>query len=130
MLQVELRALEDGPVDVEGSVSVAELGFDEADPKVVGPVRIAGTVSRAGTGQYFWRGHLNATVQLDCRRCLTEVKPALDVPVDVMFLEGDESDDAGVYTLEPESPVLNLADMVREIQYGRCLLYTSDAADE
>lgn len=114
MLQVELRALEGGPVDVERSVSIAELGFVEADPVMVGPVRVAGRLTQAGTGQYFWRGRLQATAQLDCRRCLTQVTPALDVPVEVLFVENGEADDAGVYALPADSAVLDLTGMVRE----------------
>jgi uncharacterized protein len=114
MLRVEFRALDKGSVDVDGTVSVADLGFEESDPVIVGPAHVVGRLSCTSTGQYFWLGRVEAAAKLDCRRCLCEVTTPLDVPVEVMFVESGEADDANIYVLDPQAPVLDLSEMIRE----------------
>lgn len=114
MLRVELWALDDGPVDVDASLPADDPVFDQVDTHLVTPVRVEGRLSAAGPGRYYWRGRIEASVRLDCRRCLVEVTQAVDVPVDVLFMESEDVDDADVYSIPEDAPILDLREMVRE----------------
>jgi uncharacterized protein len=116
MLRVDLRALEDGPVSVSSTVPADDQLFADTDLRLAAPVVVEGILTAAGPGRYFWRGRLGASVRFECRRCLVETVPALDVPVDVLFMErGDvEEDETDVYVIPENARVLELQGMVRE----------------
>jgi uncharacterized protein len=83
--------------------------------ELVEPVRVEGRLQETGPGEYFWRGHLRGEVLMSCRRCLTEVRHAVDAPVDVLFSESPEAeDDPDVYPVPPQGGRLDLAEVVRE----------------
>lgn len=114
MLRVELRALDDGPIDVAGALPADDPVFDEAEVRLAAPVRVEGRLSAAGPGQYYWRGRIGTIARLECRRCLTEVSRRVEVPVDVLFTESEDADDAGVYVISERTQVIDLREMVRE----------------
>ena len=115
MLRVDIRDLDWGPAE-----TVGEIGAD--DPAVAGlgfafgePIRVGGQLQKASDGDFLWRGRIRGTVLGECRRCLTDVRQAIDVPVDVLFSSDPEAaEDPSVYPLPETASHVDVSAAVRE----------------
>ena len=115
MLRVDLRELHRGPVETVGRLDPDDPAFAGLDLELVGPVSVDGRLQETGPGEYFWRGRLRGARVANCRRCLTEVRPPIDVEFNVLFSEDpDAADDPSVYPLPPRAATLDLGEAVRE----------------
>jgi len=115
MLQVDLRALNRGPVDTVGRLEPDDPVFKGLELGLAGPVSVAGRLQATGPGEYFWRAHIAADVEASCRRCLAELVYHLDQDLDVLFSDDPEAaDDPAAYVLPPAANTVDLGGVVRE----------------
>jgi uncharacterized protein len=114
MLRIDLRALDQGPVQVQGTLAPDDPLFQGLDFELTKPVRVRGQVAPAGLGRYYWRGDLGAEVSGSCRRCLVPVSVPVAAPVDVLFTDDPLADDPSSRVIEPDATELDLSDAVRE----------------
>src|ERR1041385_3842302 len=107
MLQVDLRELRHGPVEIAGKLGPADPLFEGLAVPLDGPVTVGGTLERAGHGGYLWHGRFEGRVRCACRRCLTEFVSTVAEAVEVVFSSDPElQDDPSVYPLnEPGTQV-------------------------
>ena len=75
---------------------------------------MTGRITNAGSGRYYWRGSITAVVSTECRRCLITVDKAIDLKVDALFTDQQETDDPSVYVIPEGAQVLDLVETVRE----------------
>lgn len=119
MLSFDIRSLEREAAVVSGVLPSDDGVWMEGDtPLPVGDgIRVTGRLSAAGTGRYYFSGHLSGTVRQECRRCLVEVESGVDSQVQVLFgaLGGEDDDDPDVYPVGSASgDVIDLRPAVRE----------------
>jgi len=115
MLRVDLRALDEGPVETAGVVPAADAAFGDLEFDLAGPVQVSGRIMESGPGRYFWHGRLRTTVRTACRRCLTPVTIGVDQDVQALFTAGaDEGEDPSVYPLPARATELDLRPVIRE----------------
>jgi uncharacterized protein len=114
MLQVGLADLEQGPVETAGTIAADDPLFEGLDFRLVEPVDVAGQLSAAGAGSYYWRGDLKTAIGTVCRRCLNDVSVPVRAAVDILFTEDQSADDPSVYVIPPRALAIDLAPAVRE----------------
>ena len=115
MLQVDLRALNRGPVDTVGTLQPADPAFDGLGLELAGPVSVIGRIQPTGPGEYFWRARIGVDVRTSCRRCLADLVHHVDEELDVLFSDDpDAADDPAVYVVLPAATTVDLGGVVRE----------------
>jgi uncharacterized protein len=114
MLQVGLAELEQGPVETAARIAPDDPLFEGLDFTLAQPVEVAGQVSTAGPGSYYWHGELKTAVDAACRRCLTGVTLPVNARVGILFTEDQQADDPSVYIIPPRARTLDIAPAVRE----------------
>jgi uncharacterized protein len=115
MLRVEIRDLTRGPVETSGELDSGDPAFGGLDLQLTGPVSVRGRLQASDGEDFFWRGAIRATIQSECRRCLTEVRIPVEAEVDVLFsTDPDAADDPSVYPLPASATHVDLAPAVRE----------------
>ena len=117
MLSFDIRSLESRAAQVEGDLRADDPVWEEGDVVPDGAVHVTGRLSSAGTGRWYFSGHLAGEAVGACRRCLTDVRAGVDEDVHLFFAEeGDETaiDDPDVYRLDPRAPELDLRPAIRE----------------
>lgn len=119
MLSFDIRSLEHEAATVDAVLPPDDGVWLEED--VLRPlregVRVTGRLSAAGTGRYYFSGHLSGASQGECRRCLVPVESAVDVDVHVLFAVagGEDDDDPDVFLLgHTRGDVIDLRPAVRE----------------
>lgn len=119
MLSFDVRSLEHGGATVDAVLPPDDGIWMEED--ILRPlregVRVTGRISAAGTGRYYFSGHLSGATQQECRRCLTPVEAPVAMDVHVLYAEagGEDDDDPDVYPLGgTQGDVIDLRLAVRE----------------
>src|SRR5574341_1267933 len=114
MLRIDLRVLEQGPVEVAGSLAPDDPLWAGLDFELTKPVRATGQVAGAGDGRYLWRGKLSTAVHGQCRRCLAPVEVTVEAAVGVLFTDDELADDPSARVVDARATVLDLSEAVRE----------------
>jgi len=117
MLSFDIRELESKAAQVDSNLTAADPVWLDGDVRPVDAVHVVGRLSVAGEGRFYFSGHINGTVQMDCRRCLVEVTTAVSEEAHFLFApEGDETaaDDPDVFLYDPGVHTLDLRPAVRE----------------
>lgn len=115
MLRVDLRELRRGPFETVGRLDADDPALSGLGHEFEGPVLVEGRLQEAGAGEYLWRGSIRATALNECRRCLTEVRQDLDLPVDVLFsTDAEVAEDPSVYPIPEGSTHVDITEAVRE----------------
>ena len=116
MLSFDIRSLESTPERVDGYLGPDDPVWEEGDPRPSEPLHVTGRVSSAGSGRFYFSGHVDGNVGLQCRRCLTDVRAAVDADLQLIFAEtgDDEIEDPDVYSFDPKAPELDLRPAIRE----------------
>jgi len=116
MLCYDIRELEREAIRVDGCLDPTDAVWLEGDVLPAEPVQATGRLSKAGTGRYYWSGHIDGTLHGECRRCLIDVSAHVAEDVHVLFAgSGDEiADDPDAYALPSHAAVLDLRPAVRE----------------
>ncbi len=119
MLSFDIRSLERGAATVDAVLPPDDGVWMESD--ILRPlgdgIQITGRLSAAGSGRYYFSGHLNGATRQECRRCLTPVESAVTAEVHVLYAEpgGEDDDDPDVYPLGgAQGDVIDLRPAVRE----------------
>jgi DUF177 domain-containing protein len=114
MLRIDLRAVDERPVDVAGTIAADDPIFAETGLSLLAPVEITGRIVRAGPGRVYWRGRIRTAVGGECRRCLAPVRAEVDNEVDLLFVEGADAEDPSEYAMPEGAQSLDLREPVRE----------------
>lgn len=119
MLSFDIRSLEREAATVDAVLPAKDDVWLEQDilRPLAGGIAVSGRLSSAGSGRYYFSGHLSGAVEQECRRCLTPVESAVEADVHVLFAEsgGEDDDDPDVFLLEgPRGDVIDLRQAVRE----------------
>jgi uncharacterized protein len=116
MLSFDLRALEAKAVQVAGQLSARDPVWGEHDVRPADAVNVTGRLSTAGSGRFYFSGHMSGHIDTQCRRCLAPA--SLDVDEDVHFLFAEEgvpeADEPDVYPIAARANVLDLRPAIRE----------------
>lgn len=116
MLKLNLAALDREDVRIHEQVPADDPMWEGADIHLVEPLEVDLTARSVGDGVLL-RGRLRATVERECRRCLTGVRQEVDDTVDMFFSEiGEDEDELGgeVYPLPARGQELDVTEAVRE----------------
>ena len=114
MLSFDLRSLRERAATVNGEIGPDDAIWRPEDPRPAAPVRVTGRLSAAGAGRFYWHGHIEGSVALDCRRCLSETSADVEGEVHLIFAEAGDPDDPDVYSIDPDAYELDLRPIVRE----------------
>jgi len=116
MLSFDLRSLESHAAQVDAVLAGDDAVWQEGDARPTKGVRVTGRLSSAGTGRFYFSGHIEGTTRDECRRCLTEVDVPVADAVHILFAEsgGEEIDDPDVYVIDARDYALDLRPAVRE----------------
>ncbi|MBL8976987.1 MAG: DUF177 domain-containing protein [Gemmatimonadetes bacterium] len=115
MLQVDVRELQQGPVQTSGELPAQDETFAGLGLALEGPVRVTGQLTETGDQEYFWHARLEARFRGLCRRCLTDVVSPLELAVEVLFsADPDAADDPAVYPLVAPVIRVDVRPAVRE----------------
>lgn len=96
---IDITELGPGGVEFNESLALGELSQEVGEPVVVLNARIAGWADRGDLGVDF-RGKLNATVRLQCSRCLEPLETKIRVDFELILVQ--EAIDYGVGEREIE----------------------------
>jgi uncharacterized protein len=117
MLKVSLAAVDRDEVRVREQIPADDPMWADAAIRLTRPLDVDLTARSVGEGVYV-RGGLRTSVQVACRRCLTQVEREIDDTVDLLFqpLMDDEEEgaDGEVYPLPARGQELDLREAVRE----------------
>ena len=116
MLKLNLAALDREEVRIRETVAADDPMWEGSDVNLVEPLEVDLTARSVGEGVLL-RGRLKATVERECRRCLTAVRQPVDDTVDMYFSEiGEDEDELGgeVYPLPARGQELDVTEAVRE----------------
>lgn len=116
MLKLNLAAVDREEVRIRQQVPADDPMWEGSDVRLVEPLEVDLAARSVGDGVLL-RGRLRATVERECRRCLTGVRQTVDDTVDMLFdvLGPDEEEVEGeVYPLPARGDALDLRDAVRE----------------
>lgn len=115
MLRVDIRDLDRGPVETDSRLEPTDPLFEGLGLALAGPVDVSGRLQATADGEYLWRGRIQATVDTECRRCLTPVRQEIDAGADVLFSsDPDAADDPSVYPLPETAAAVDVGEAVRE----------------
>ncbi len=119
MLSFDIRSLDHEAATVDAVLPANDAVWIEED--ILRPVgdgiQVTGRLSVAGSGRFYFSGHLSGATLQECRRCLVPVESAVSADVHVLFAEpgGDDEDDPDVFPLEGvRSDVIDLRPAIRE----------------
>ena len=116
MLSFDIRSLEAQAAVVDEMLSADDPVWDQADRKPVGEVHVSGRLSSAGQGRFYWHGHLDGDMMLECSRCLADASVHVTDEAHIIFAEqgSDDADDPDVYVYERTAADLDLRPALRE----------------
>jgi uncharacterized protein len=118
MLSIDIRTLDSRAIQVAGELPVDDPVWVEGDPLPAQPVAVAGRLSSAGPGRYYFSGRLDGVATGECRRCLNDVRVDVSEEVNLFFMEtgveGAEDDDSETYLIDPRAHAIDLRPAVRE----------------
>lgn len=116
MLQFDIRSVEARAVQVDAELPPDDPIWQQGDPVPAKPLRVAGRLSAAGSGKFYWHGRLSGDLTLPCRRCLADATVHVQDESHVIFAEegSEEAEDPDVYVLDERSNRLDLRPAVRE----------------
>lgn len=116
MLSFDRSSLERQAARVDGHLLSNDPVWEQGDAQPADAVAVAGRLSSAGEGRFYFSGTIEGAVVAECRRCLREVTASVAEEVHLVFADADddEADDSDVYLIDPRAPVVDLRAAVRE----------------
>jgi len=115
MLKIDLRELDQGPVETPAELAVGDPVFEGLDVALGAPVRVRGRLQATGEGRFYWHGNLQTMVVGECRRCLVPVTTEVAAEIGALFSQDqDARDDPEAYPMARDATHIDLAPAVRE----------------
>jgi uncharacterized protein len=117
MLAFDIRSLTEHAITVEDTLSADDPVWQVGDAIPSTPIRVAGRLSAAGPGRFYWHGTIEGDVELPCRRCLGEASGHVSHDAHLIFAEADAEgveDDPDIFVLDDRSSLLDLRPAIRE----------------
>jgi uncharacterized protein len=116
MLSFDLGALSSKAAWVDDSLAPDDAIWESGDQLPSQPVRVVGRLSGAGSGRFYFSGHVSGLVAAECRRCLEDAPVSVDDEVHLLFAEQEdaEADDPDVYRFDSSGGLLDLRPAIRE----------------
>jgi uncharacterized protein len=115
MLRVALSEVRAGPVDTTGEVAPDDPILTGVGWPLIEPLAVRGRLSSAGEGKFYWRVSFATRIRAECRRCLVRVElPVAESRALIFSADKETPEGDGCYAISERSPVLDLADAVRE----------------
>ena len=116
MLSFDIRSLQEHAAAVDDELPADDPVWAQGDLRPASAVRVTGRLSSAGAGRFYWHGHIEGDVVLECSRCLADARAHVSDEAHLIFAErGDEdTDDPDVYKLDPNTAELDLRPAIRE----------------
>lgn len=116
MLSFDLRALEAKAVQVAGQLSVRDPVWGEDDLRPSDAVHVTGRLSTAGSGRFYFSGHMSGHIATLCRRCLGPAELDVKEELQLLFAEEgtEEADEPDVYPIPSRVNSLDLRPAIRE----------------
>jgi len=112
MLRIDLAALREGPVAVDDLIAPDDPLIKATGLALAGPLRVAGRVSTAGDGQYYWQARLETVVR---SQCLVPVDVPVAESLGLVFVTEEQSrGEEDCYVVPRRSAVLDLGAAARE----------------
>lgn len=102
MLSFPTQTISAGAVQVDGMLDPDDKVWLEGDQlPLKDGVAVAGRLSAAGPGRFYFSGSLNGVMTQECRRCLGEVEVPITSDMHVLFTDGStgDNDDPDVFPL-------------------------------
>lgn len=116
MLEIDLHVLDQRPERWREEIPAGDGPWSDTDLEFDGPAAVELRAANTGERGVHVEGRLEATLVLECRRCLSDVRHPLDLELDLLFDPGveKEGEHEQVYPLEAQASTLDLAGPVRE----------------
>lgn len=116
MLSFDLRSLETTAARVDSELAPDDPTWEEGDLLPSDPIHVEGRLSAAGEAKFYFSGHMDGAVNLQCRRCLEPVKVPVKEAAHFIFVESgtDAADDPDVFQFDPRAKSLDMRPAVRE----------------
>jgi uncharacterized protein len=117
MLSFDIREVAERAVHVQGVLPATDAVWEEGDARPATDVRVSGRLSAAGADRFYFSGRIEGEVNLQCRRCLTDVAAPVSEEVHFLFTDADDrevGEDQDVYRLPPRAGELDMRPAVRE----------------
>jgi uncharacterized protein len=117
MLSFDIRQTSSQAARVEGSLGADDAVWEADDIRPVDGVRVVGRLSSAGSSRFYLHARLHGEVALECRRCLTDVRAAVNDEIQAVFApQGDEDAvDPDVFIYDPAEREIDLRPALREL---------------
>lgn len=116
MLSFELRHLDSKAAQVDGALAADDPVWLDGDLKPAGAIKVTGRLSSAGSGRFYFSGHMAGDIEGNCRRCLQDTKQPVSEEAHFFYAEMDdeEADDPDIYRLDTRAAKLDLRPAIRE----------------
>ncbi|MGH7663981.1 MAG: YceD family protein [Gemmatimonadaceae bacterium] len=116
MLSFDIRSVEAEAAHVNDSLANDDPVWQQDDPRPAGALHVTGRLSSAGSGRFFWSGHIEGSIRLECRRCLEPVTATVEDETRLILAEAgdEEADDPDMFPLDPGARTIDLRPIIRE----------------
>ena len=117
MLCFDIRTLEAHAESVDGRLDAGDPVWEEGDARPVDPgVHVAGRLSSAGQGRFYFSGRFEGAAVTECRRCLASVQVPVSDDVQLIFAQSgvDEAEESDVVVIPAGERELDLRPAMRE----------------
>ncbi len=115
MLRISLAAVREGPVAIADQVAPDDPLVAATALTLTVPLAVAGRLSAAGEGKYYWQATLRTVVRAECRRCLAPVDVPIAESLGLVFVNEEEAEgDEDCFVVPRRASVLDLSEAVRE----------------
>ena len=108
--------LDAGPVEWSGRLQADPSVWELGDVSLIDSPDVDLSIDAFTEGGVHVRGRMDATVELECRRCLDRIARRIEVDLDLRFDAGigPEEETDGLYGLDLDAPELDLLPALRE----------------
>lgn len=116
MLIIDLRRLDQAPVEVSAVISSDDPFWDGTGVELAAPFEARATAEGSATRGVWVRGAFAGTTRAACRRCLEPLELAISEEFDWLFdpNTSETEADLALYALDPDADELDLSEPLRE----------------
>jgi uncharacterized protein len=117
MLCFDIRSLEARAESVDDVLAGDDPVWEEDDTRPVRTgVHVAGRLSSAGAGRFYFSGRLAGAAMTSCRRCLTDVEAPVSEEMQLLFAESnlDVAEENDVIPIPANERELDMRPAIRE----------------